>query len=194
MGESCGHIHFMRSVASELQVIDMNYFDSRELEYPHTDKVDLIPVYEFIFTKLKAQNLDWEYRNYYLAYLKQQEEFGPGYFTDFDDEGHNLENHVVFKAYTSRPTVCNFEGKGSKQPLFENRWGDLVVADLLELDFLNDMGDSYKHLGTLPVMASQTFEQELERVQNTPPTGKVQAYYNVYGKWPRGYSVGRFDY
>lgn len=199
-------------------VNDLNFFEKDYLKHysfiklPEVASIDLIPIYEFIFKALKAQNLEWEYRDAYLmdlrsAELLELEEDEEDLETDeeMDDQTEMEqraskyirmqlhEEHMCLYGYTEKDHFYDFDYKPVKQRL--DIYGNYVPAtDLLE-GVVGEHEDSHCHLGEAPDFA-HSFEEEFDRLQQlkTVESGKVTAYYNVYGKWPKGHPVMKYDY
>lgn len=64
LGSWRGSGHFIADVINSLQLVHGKSFDYMDFymgNFFAQERADLTPVYEFIFEKLKAKNLDWEY-------------------------------------------------------------------------------------------------------------------------------------
>lgn len=65
--------HYGGTVLFKRCLEELHILDSRILKYQNLcwedESTDLVPVYEFVFRKLKTFGLDWDYRNFDLAYL-----------------------------------------------------------------------------------------------------------------------------
>lgn len=78
---------FIADVINKLQLVPNKTFDYMDFYMGNvftSERADLTSVYEFIFKKLKAKNLDWEYSFPQMGLIS---------FNNEDEEGDDIENY-----------------------------------------------------------------------------------------------------
>ncbi|MGY0039320.1 hypothetical protein [Pedobacter sp. NJ-S-72] len=120
--------HYGGSVLFKRYLEELHILDSRILKYQNlcweNESTDLVPVYEFVFRKLKAFGLDWDYRNFDLAYLH------------FDEARwvKERENDEIYQEYydTFKKTIeiqTNLEGRAVTEADWELYYEGVVIEE-----------------------------------------------------------------
>lgn len=217
LGHTISYSSQLSELINDLKILEKNYLNFNTRSIPDIESIDLIPIYEFIFKTLKNEGLEWEYKNEILVQMRQlsiSDENDEDQLDDDDNDDEDnefdeikelkeeleqykiLEMHkgyMIMNGYDSRDHFIS--SKITQQKLGSDTWGNIVPLTLLKSGASCSSRDSYQHLAQQPEVAD-SFEEEIDRLNKLKyiESGKVQAYYNVYGKFPKGYPESEYSY
>lgn len=178
MGPHYRHSHFLRDVVGGLQILDKDYLNRRYLDEAQLYYPNLIPFYEFIFKKIKIMGLQWEYSNPELAELDAKS------FLDDEKQMEYLEIAHQIHFFNYDPIASEH-----LKPTVSDKWGNLIPKELsVVTTYPYGEGDCCYPAEKEPKRA-KSFRRELIRLQKSaqPESGKIRAYYGVFGEYPKNY-------
>ncbi|NRF41835.1 hypothetical protein [Pedobacter foliorum] len=204
----------LSELINDLKILEKDYLSKYSyFAMPDIKSIDLIPIYEFIFRALKDEGLEWEYKNENLLQLRNEsmpdEEELEDEELDDDDEYNEIkeleeealkyrllkihERQKIWDDYDENDHFLSIDAKRQKRG--SDVYGNIVPLKFLKFMSYSHVHDSFQHLGEYPEIAD-SFEEEIDRLKNLKciESGKVQAYYNVYGKFPKGYPESEYSY
>lgn len=153
LGSFRGSGRFIADVIDKMKLIPekpFNYMDFYMGSFVAEQRANLVPVYEFIFKKLKSKKIDWEY-------------------------------------YFPRIGIVNFDNPADEDKSMKDYDPGISIQKQLEKE------QKKEEVNKLRKDIDNIYKEEFDKAHYSAPAQVVQAYYQVYGHWPKGHPLSKND-